>query len=270
MKRRDIITLAILAIIFGIIFLLMFITKGNEEDVKGNTEFNELTLLTDESIFLSVVKNINKICEYSNDDSQVLDFIMKNDIDFNNYKNTSFKAEQIYVVSKLNLYKYYIKGNLYEDIIDEKAKFLRQEYFILNYDMENSSFNIELIDENRYESASEEDYIFETINKNDYNMFEYSSLSQKSRAVMYFNDFINKMYSSPNEAYNLLSTSTKLKYFSTYEHFKNFILKHNNISLVEYSVNGSEIGIKDNYNIEYIFDIAYILKYNVTINMTEE
>lgn len=269
MKKRDIITLVILALIFGFIFLIMLITKNNDEDISYKNEFNDLSLLTEEAMFLSVEKNINKISEYSND-SQLLDYIIKNDIDINDYKSTSFKAEEIYVISKMNLYKYYIKGTLYEDIIDEEAKYLRKEYFILNYDIDNLSFNIEVIDENRYENASSEDYIFETINKNDYNRFEYSSLSQKSRAQMYFTDFLDSMYTSPAETYNLLSASTKLKHFNTYRDFENFVSNHDNIFLVEYSVNDNQIAIKDNYNIEYIFDITYILRYNVTINMTEE
>jgi len=270
MNKRDIITIAILVLIFEIIFVIALINKKDKDEINETSEFEKITLLTDEETFLSISNMINKISIYSSNNTQALSFVMKNDINIEDYQNTSYKAEQIYVISKVNLYKYYVKGKLYEDIMDEDPKFLKEEYFILNYDMDNSSFNIEIIDDNRYENASSEDYIFETINKNDYNRFEYSSLSQKSRAIMYFNDFLNIMYSNPEEAYNLLSTGTKQTYFNNYDDFKNFILNHDNISLVEYSVNDNQIGIKDNYNIEYIFDITYILKYNVTINKTEE
>ena len=44
----------------------------------------------------------------------------------------------------------------------------------------------------------------------------------------------------------------------------------NNISLVEYSVNDNTIGIKDNYNNEYLFNITNILSYDVTINIAED
>ena len=270
MKKRDIITLAILAIIFIIVFAILYIKKENKDETVTKNEYAQLSLLIDESIFLSVSKNINKICEYANNNEQALDFIMKNDIYSDNYKNLSFNAKQIYVVSKYNLYKYYIKGSLYREIMDTEPEFVKEEYFILNYDMKNTSYNIEIINEERYRNAKNEEYIFETINSNEYNRFEYSNVSPKTRALMYFNDFVNKMYSNPEEAYNLLDNETRQKYFNTYGEFKNYILNHMDISLVEYSVTDNKIGIKDNYNTEYIFEITYILRYNVKINMTEE
>ena len=270
MKKRDLITLGILAVIFLIIFIVIFLTRNKEEEVIENTEYNNLTLLTDESMFLSISRNINKITEYANNDSNVISYIVNNDIEINDYKNVSFEADEIYVVSRLNLYKYYVKGSLYRNVMDEASLFIRDEYFILNYDIDKLSYNIEVIDKNTYDNASSINYIFESINKNDYNRFEYSSLSPKTRAVMYFNDFLDLVYTNTEEAYNLVSSDTKQNYFNTYDDFKNFISNHNNISLKEYSVNNSEIGIKDNYNNEYIFEISYVLKYNVTINIAEE
>jgi len=270
MKKKDLVTLGVLGVVFLIIFVVMYIVKGNEKDVKEKTEFNDLTLLNDETIFLSISKNINKIAEYSISDSSKISFIVKDDIDYHNYEYTSFKAEQIYVVSRLNLYKYYVKGNYYKDAMDTIPSFIREEYYILNYDIHTASFNIEKIDKERYEGASEEEYIFESINQNDYNRFDYSNLSPKTRAIMYFNDFLDLMYYETKEAYNLLSSDTKSKYFNTYEDFVSFVNNHNNISLKEYSNNDNQIAIKDNYNIEYIFEIGYVLNYNVTINMTEE
>lgn len=268
MKKRDIITIIVLGIIFCIIFLIAYINKDNNNGVENSFEA-KLNLLTEENTFLSVSNNINKLFEYSTNDT-LLRFITKDEINKQDYQNKSFEAEEIYVVNKNNLYKYYVKGNVYLVTEESSSEFIRKEYFVLNYDKSNKCFSIDLISENAYENAKKEKYIFETINKNNYNEFEYTYLSDKSRALMYFNDFLYKVYTNKKEAYNLVSNDTKEQYFNTYEEFEKFIKNHNNIIVKEYSVNGNEIGIKDNYNVEYVFEISYILNYNVTINITEE
>lgn len=270
MNKRDIVTLSILAGIFVFILLIVLLNWNKEEDIKNKTEFNELVILNDESVFLSVSNSINKICEYSNNNTS-LDFILKNEeYNKNKYKNTSFKANEIYVVSKLELYKYYVKGSFYKEVMDQPPTYIEDGYFILNYDMENTSYNIEIINEEKYNNAKDEKYIFEKVNSNNYNRFEYSNLSNKSRALLYFNDFLNKLNYNIEEAYNLLSSDTKNNRFTTIDEFRNFISENKNITMKEYSINNNEIGIKDNYNNEYIFRITYAFKYIVTINKTEE
>ena len=56
MKKRDIITIGILLIIFGILLVIMLINKNNNEDKTSKTEFKTLSLLTDESTFISIEK----------------------------------------------------------------------------------------------------------------------------------------------------------------------------------------------------------------------
>jgi len=272
MKKRDIITIGILIIIFAVILVIMLINKNNNEDKTAETEFKTLSILTDENTFISIEKNINKIYSYASTDGSILSFIIKNEVNSNDYINKTFNVKEIYVVSEANLYKYFIKGNLYKEIMDEPLELIKTEYYILNYDMNTSSYNVEIIDEERYNNAKTENYVFEVINTNDYNRFEYSSLSPKSRAIMYFNDFINMMYSNSEEAYNLISSDTKEKYFNTYVDFENFVINHSNsnITLAEYSVNDKKIAIKDNYSNEYIFQINNILSYRVTINLAED
>ena len=268
MKKRDIITLIVLTIIFLLIFAIVMLNNNQGEDKKNKTEYDKLSLVTDESVFLSVSNSINKICEYSNNNIS-LNFIMKNDIEKKEYKNLTFKAEEISVISKLNLYKYYIKGNFYTDMMNQISEYVKTDYFILNYDINNSSYNIEKITEEKYNNALNDNYIFETINPNDYNRFKFQNLSPKSRASMYFYDFINKIYYDTEKAYELLADESKINHFNTFEEFNNNY-KNKNISMTEFSVEDNQIGIKDNYGNEYIFEIAYIMKYIVTINQAEE
>ena len=269
MKKRDVTTLIILGAIFLFIFIIIMLFTNKEEKIKEKTEYNKLTLVTEESTFLSITDSINKICELANQDIS-LSFIVKSDIDKNDYKNKIFKGEEIYVVSRLNLYKYYIKGVFYTDLMDSIPEYVSEGYFVLNYDINNSAYNIEIISEEQYNNASSEEYIFETINNNEYNRFKYTNLSPKNRASMYFYDYLNKMYYETEKAYNLLTNDTVGNYFSTLDEFKDYISKCNNSSMKEFSVEDNKIGIKDNYGNEYIFEISYILKYNVTIIKAEE
>lgn len=270
MKKRDIITIIILLVIFAFIFVIALVNKDNSKNDNEDSEFSKLTILKDENLFISIEKNINKIFEYATNKPQALTYIIKNNIDDNEYQGKTFKLIETYVISHDGSYKFFIKGNISQEIVNEKPKFIKEEYLILNYDINKSTYNIEIIDEQEYNNASKEEHIFENININEYNRFEYSSLSPKTRAIMYFNDFVNKMYSLPEEAYNLLSSETKNNNFNTYKEYKEFIKKQNNILMSEYSVNKNEIGIKDKNGNEYIFEIHGILKYEVTINLTGE
>lgn len=269
MKKRDTITLIILAVIFLFVFAVIILLNNNTDKTALKTEYNEITLVKDEPVFLSVSDAINKICEYATENIS-LSFIMKNDVEKTEYKNMTFKADEIYVVSKLNLYKYYIKGSFYADIMDQPPKYIKDGYFILNYDIDNSAYNIEQIKKEKYENASNDEYVFEKINFNEYNRFEYKNLTPKSRALMYFYNYLNKMYYETENAYYILNDETKDKYFNTYEEFKKFVSSYKTSSIKEYSIEGNKIGIIDSEYNEFILEISYVLKYNVTINKAEE
>lgn len=266
MDKRDKITIAILLFIFLIIFVIIYFFRSNEEEIIKETEFNELTLVDDDSILLSLSNNIDKICRYSDTAEQALKYIASDDIVANSYKNMTFKIEQAYVISRSSLYKYYIKGSFYTEIMDETPVLEKTEYFILNLDTSKLTFNVEKIDKVTYDTASQkekEDFI--EVNRNDYNSFEYTSLTSKNRAILYFTDFIENAYLDPEKAYNKLTISTQDDYFNTLEDFKDFLNSNEEITAVEYNINGSEINIKDNNENEYVFRVVYYLKYDVEI-----
>lgn len=268
MKKRDIVTIIVLGIIFLIIFLILCINKNREEE-KDKTEFNELTVVTDETIFFSVSSNINKAFSYVNNTNITLDYLFK-DIIRSDYQNMTFQATEMSVVSKLNLYKYYVKGNFYQEIMDEPTTFIKTGYIVFNYDINNVTFLVEIIDEKTYNNAKNINYIFEEISKNNYNQFEYYNLNNKSRSSLYFNDFIKLSYSSPEESYQLLVNETKNNYFNTPTEYETFIINHPNMTIKEYSVNNNVIAIKDNYGNEFVISIHSILNYSVKIIVNEE
>ena len=60
MDKRDKKTLVVLGVIFAVIILIVLINRNAGEEERKKTEFRELTLVTDENTFFSVVNNLNK------------------------------------------------------------------------------------------------------------------------------------------------------------------------------------------------------------------
>ena len=89
MNKRNIVTLIILGVVFVIVFLVIFLTGGNKNKVKS--EFENLTLVNDESTFLSVSNNIDKICLFASSEVDKVDYILKDEVNVDEYKNLSFK-----------------------------------------------------------------------------------------------------------------------------------------------------------------------------------
>ena len=267
MDKRDKKALVVLGVIFSIIILIVLINRNAGEEERKKTEFRNLTLVTDENTFFSVINNLNKLSNYSISDANLLKYISSDDIDSKEYEFTFLEVEEMYVISKLSLYKYYVKGNLYKDSFEEQPTLIGEKYYVLNHDITTSCFNIEIINKKEYDNAKNSKQKFNDIEKNDYNKFEYTTLNNKSRALLYFNDYLKK---DSKSKYELLNDSTKEKYFNNYEDFEKYLKEYNNISTKEFSVSDNKIAIKDNYGNEYIFNINGILKYTVSITKTEE
>lgn len=269
MDKRDIKTLVVLGIIFGLIILIFVFTRDDTASIKKKSEFYDFTMVLNEDTFFSVVNNVNKLCEYSTNDINKVKYI-STDIDYKEYENMLFNVSEIYVISRLNLYKYYIKGGVYTNIYDQKSEFVKDLYLVLNYDMNTMTFDIYKINKDIYDSRDSSNLEFGDIERNDYNEFIYTSLSDKSRAVLYFNDFINKVYNDIDSAYNILSNDTISNNFVTIDKFKTFVNSFDNIGMKEYNVSDSRISIRDKFGNEYIFNISSVLKYSVSINIAED
>lgn len=147
MKKINFITILILLILLGIIAIVLFFLVKNNPNVENNSEYGEIALLDDSSLFFTVSLNINKICDYVNNDQSeelysILDenYLKNNSLTTSNviekfyekYNGTSFSATEIYVVSNDKNYKFFVKGNLKVEIMDEPADIIAEDYFILN------------------------------------------------------------------------------------------------------------------------------------------
>lgn len=266
MYKKNFLTFIVLGIVFALMFLFVYI-KGKDNRELKKSEFPYLTIVSDEDMFYSVASNLNKLFLYSNDDYDNINYIVKENFNYNDYQNVSFSISEEKVISHLNLYKYYIKGKFYTDYFDTLSTYLRDGYFVLNYDMNTNCFLIELIDEEEYNNASNIKQVYNVIDKNLYNSFESVNISDKSRAFTYFYDFKVKLLNDIELSYSLIDSDTKEKYFDSFNKYKGYFDELDNIDIVSYSVSDNIIGIKDNNGNEYIFNIYGVLKYNVTINI---
>ena len=289
MNKANIITVLCLIIIFGFIaILLVFITDNN--NINETTEFSDLQLLDDNSLFFTVSFNINKICEYVNDEQSehlynILDkeYLNNNDITIYNiidkfydkYVTTSFSATEIYVISKGKNYKFYVKGNLKNEVMDEIAGIKEEDFFIFNYDIEESIFSIEPITEETYLSSTTLKNIeFNNLIKNEYNTIEFVNITDENLASMYFNDFISTVFSDTETIYNKFYDSTKKKYFNTYEDFLKYVDENiayfQNLKIDKYNVSDNTINYIDNYGNEYTFVINKIMNYKILFIKEED
>ena len=100
MSKKDLITIGILLIISAFVALLIFLMKDEEAEIKKETEFNKLTLLTDETTFLSISDAINKICEYATSESDLVDYILNEEINIEDYE---VGYQKVTVTKEVNL-----------------------------------------------------------------------------------------------------------------------------------------------------------------------
>lgn len=288
--KENKITIIVLIITLAIIVGIFYFFNQQETERVESTEYLEIEELNDSSMFFSVSENINKICEYVNNNEptkliNILDkeYIEQNNLTTNNiinyfledYQNTTFKSHDTYVVSDKNLYKYYIHGYLYVNMFDEPSTITEEKYFVLNYDLNSLTYSIEPINKNTYNEALESSqFQFKEISTNDDNKFTQLNLSSYNLAVLYFNDFIQTTINEPEEAYKKLDTSTIDDYFPEYNNFYEYV--KSNIETIystkveKYSKSGNSYRYIDNNGINYVINVSHGLNYSVQISLDEE
>ncbi len=287
MKKANIVTIVVLIILFAIIIGIQILLRKNSM-IKEQSEFNEIEIVSDNTTFFSVSSNINKLYNYYNDNNNeklysILNssYIEQNNLNkenlllnFNSLDSKAFGAKEIYVVSKINLYKYYVYGYEKNNSMDELGYIMSEKYYILNLDINTRRFNIELIDESEYTKATtRKKFNFDLIQKNNHNIFEYLNVNDQTIATIYFNEYKNNLMHNPEYIYERISLGTKEKYFSTIDKFNNYIKDNTeeilNSSVTEYTKSGPSYLIVDNYKNEYTFRINKIMDYTISIKFPE-
>ena len=114
----------------------------------------------------------------------------------------------------------------------------------------------------------------EIIYLKDYEVNEYIPVyvSEEDMAKIYFNDYIYKMHSDVNKAYNLLDEEYRNKKFVNIDNYKNYINSLENLNYVldsfyVYDIGKNKVyGVYDTNGNIYIFKTRGIMQYTVYLD----
>lgn len=281
--KSMVILMIFFAIIIGIVLFFSFI----ENSKKNKTEFENLEMLTDTSLFFSVSKNINKLYDFlgSNSSESVLDildkdYITNNKLNINNVvdyfgfkdENVRYYPVDMYVIGKNNYLLFYVNGYIKNDDYSGDNKIIDEVSFIVNYDIDKYAFTLELIDKKKYDKFIKNGgHKFKEISSNNNNFFDYESINDENLAVIYFNDFYNNVVFNTKYAYDLITRETKNEYFSSYNAFSEKIKNglFDNLSLKEYGVEDDVYKCRDNKGNIYLFAAPGVMNYHVKIEFAK-
>lgn len=280
--KKSVIVVVVINIIIAIIALI--ITSVYKKD-EVESEYQHLQLLSDANYFFSIESNLNKIPSYviDNDSNSLYGilnkkYISNNDISidnvlnkFNAYSYTSFDIVDAYVISRGNLYKFFVKVDIRNNVFEEDINIIGTKYLILNYNNKDVVFNIEFISNDKYEDfiTGKIDISFDDVDASGYNKFDYKDIAESTLATYYLNNFVDLIYEDSILAYKRISTTTKEKYFITYDDFVSFVNTNNdmfnNIVISSYYFSGDNCYCIDNYGNEYEFIVNGVNDYIVSI-----
>lgn len=114
----------------------------------------------------------------------------------------------------------------------------------------------------------------EIIYLKDYDVNEYipTYISDEDMAKIYLNDYIYKMYSNPEEGYNLLDEEYRNKKFGSLENYTNYVysLQYSSYTLSKYYKQEKDgyiiFGVYDTNNNLFIFKTKGVLQYKVYLD----
>ncbi len=291
MIKENKITIIILLIVFSIIGIVVYFINRNQlelDEKNKTTEYHELVLLSDESLFFSISENINNLCKMISNgfrdnvyDILDKDYTFENNISIDNvlsyftdYQNTSFQASEIYVISNKNNYIFLVQGYLKNDVMDQVNYIKDTKNYVLYYNIDESSYAIYPIDKGKYEKLIvSNDFKFKTISHNDNNNFNITNYDESIIAAIYYNDIISNIYSNPSYIYDKIGTRTKNKYFNTLEEFIDYTSKNDLITsgmLEKYNKVSNTYNLVDSNNTLYTVNVIHGLNYSVEISFDKD
>ncbi len=243
----------------------------------------------------SCIKEINGDMEYDTfeiEENQAMAAFLKEGLEIMNnmldeqYKTSMNPTEEsiVKIANRYNNYDYVIDKVYYCD------KFVNMDIYIVEAYLGNEKLNVMIKTDTSNDTFSIflEDYMkkynysnnmkIEDVNiqntsvqKNQYNQFNYKNITDKAVANYYFENYTNIAKYQTKKAYELLEEEYKNKKFATYNQFENHIKqKENTVNLKGYKIiKGDDYTLyicKDNYNFIYIFKETFIGKYTVQLD----
>ena len=309
-KLKYIIILLIISIIIvtGILIYILtsFVYDENaEEDVsfisKEDTEINiqiedrELKYVDERNEYFAVEKCIRKyvLAEILKNQDELYsyydqEFIKENSITINNVldfaeeidkyteENFSFIINDMYTIKDEDLQRvYFIYGK-----IGNANETLNQDFNIMvRMDKENDAFSIlpsTYMNKHNYLKLELGDVVndkFESIEKNEYNSFNYEKIKDNEMILNYLSDFYYRANYEPEYAFKLLDPEYRLKrYQNDIEEFKTNmqyreIATLNNYNYKEYKDEGYTIyQCEDGYGLRYIIKETAVMQYTIQLD----
>lgn len=187
------------------------------------------------------------------DENYMKEYNVTDDIIYNNFvkfSNKKIRINNIYVCEQnLRIKTYFVYASDIETNNELKL--------VINTDDSNCTFNIMLEDYFNKNNISEENIEekkininIEEIEENNYNKYEYYTISDKDYTLNIYQDYMDIIKYNPEKAYEILDNEYKQKRFYNLDKFNEFI-EQNDFSNGEYEITKYKLNKKDNYT-EYI------------------
>lgn len=286
MDRRKKLMIIILILIVILLILSIFLIKQienyNSTDYNTNTEFEQQIIYetsremkeeTNRNKYYAVsnivktymrsINNLNKE-EIEDSTTALYSILDKNYI-------SEFNINEEYIKNKFNIYTYNEKvyiDNMYELEINASINIFiiygttinTQESFVLmvKTDSQNNTFSIfpdEYIQKYGYSNKSDANEINiddSQIEKNNYNSFEYTNVSNEQMIIYYFEDIKNKVFED-NGLYNLLDKNYLEKKFENIDEF-NIYLDKMKSEIMQRNIVNFQVNNYDGYNQYVLID----------------
>lgn len=171
-----------------------------------NKDYNSLYNITSQEYIKSNNVNVNNIKDYNRAIKEEENFI----------------AKDMYWIEGKNIQTYSVYGEVWNE---HNTKILKEEYYIVELDMGNETFAITPCINKKYNNIKDVK-IFRsegTIEKNDYNTFVYSDITEEKLAKKYFSYINNCMLYYPNKIYNVLEKEYRDKRFINEDNFNEYV-----------------------------------------------
>lgn len=279
--KKIILWTIIIIILFIIILSILFINNKNA-GFKVNEKINNLNFKEEDSIeeYIKIDQTINGLFKYyiNGENEHIEDIInnSKKEILSTNNEYKIFNSKKIYVqeiAQKQDIRSkiLFINGMLYT----ENSQY--DVYIQMRKDLINNTYDIEIIDEEKFNKIIKDKGIDEiefSIQPNDYNKLEYIEVNDYQICSKYLNDFISIVNRDIEKAYNMLIESSKTNEFSSLKDFEEFInkyIKNNEVLVEKYKVDAVKkeyICVDENQNY-YIFKENKPLEYKVFIQKND-
>ncbi len=264
--KKLIIIIAIIVFIMLIACVIAIVLVDNETDsTEGTIKENEDG--TDE-YFPEADLSVEYYQEELNDPTEF--FSVEQAIQ--NYFDENFIAKKMNFLQGDRIMTY----SAYGKITSEDSSDVSEKYFIVRVDVYNLTCEIEELNENQYEDIDQinlEDDETEIIS-NGNNSFEYVQVSNEDMCRKYLEDFVEKEFSNPEEAYSIIDEEYKNIRFPTFEDYQEYLEEYQDILqgavLSEYSVEIKdeyrEYTLVDNYDNTYIVKAKGVMDYTILLD----